>query len=143
MSRRRKKSQIVGWLSADPDNNETSFIQAGSSLYHSEAYQSLPDGAKNLYLCMATESKGHRTFCFPASTAKKYGIATRSFWNYVSALENAGFILRESGRITREENIYHFSFAWKGIAPAAPLKAKAGMATCRISGQDLHVIEGP
>ena len=143
MSRRRKKSQIVGWLSADPDNNETSFIQAGSSLYHSKAYQSLPDGAKNLYLCMATESKGHRSFCFPASTAEKYGIAARSFWNYVRALENAGFILRDSGRITREKNIYHFSFAWKGILPATLPIAKAGMATYRISGQDLHITEGP
>jgi len=68
---------------------------------------------------MAMESGRSRYFTLPASAAKKYGVAERSFWNYVAELEALGFIKRRSGRFTREQNEYEFSFDWKNAHPGA------------------------
>lgn len=103
-------------MSARTDNVEKRFCQIGDSLLFSKAYMNLTAGAMHLYICMAMESRGKRQFELPASKAVKYGFAKRTFWNYVSELETAGFIKRQSGRFTRENNLYEFCSDWKNTS---------------------------
>lgn len=89
-------------------------MQVGNSLLLSKEFQSLHAGAAHLYLCMAMEAGGKREFTFPAASATKYGIALNSFDRFKKELINSGFIrIKDSGRTTREKNIYEFLFDWK------------------------------
>jgi hypothetical protein len=69
------------------------------------------------YLCMTLQSAGKREFQFPNATARKYGISDKSFRRYVRELEAGGFLTINSGKITREPNIYSFSLEWKQNRP--------------------------
>ena len=134
MSKRRSKPTIVPWLSAKPDHAEKRFIQAGNSLLLSRTFQALGTGSRYLYLCMAMESGGKRTFTFPQSAAKKYGISPASLRRHVDELEAGKFIKVYSGQPTREANRYEFCPEWK-LAPL-PSAATSPVATYSISGSD-------
>ena len=119
MPRRKaaKNCDIKPWLSARADCLEGRFIQLGNSLLLSDAFQQLSSGAQMLYLCMALEAGGRREYSFPLASAKKYGIAPRSFRRYASELIACGFVECSSGWNTRTLNEYSFSFSWKGRPP--------------------------
>ena len=78
----------------------------------------LKPGARYLYLCMTMEAGGKRELTFPASSAEKYHIPPSSFDRFKAELIDAGFIrIKESGRLTREKNVYEFVFDWKARPP--------------------------
>lgn len=109
---------IRPWLSAKPDGREGRFIQIGNSLLLSEQFGKLKAGARDLYFRMAMESGGEREFTFPASSAEKHHIPPSSFDRFKAELIDAGFIrIKESGRLTREKNVYEFVFDWKARPP--------------------------
>ncbi len=109
---------IRPWLSAKADCKEGRFIQIGNSLLLSEQMCKLKPGARYLYLCMTMEAGGKREFTFPASSAEKYHIPPSSFDRFKAELIDAGFIrIKESGRLTREKNVYEFVFDWKARPP--------------------------
>lgn len=109
---------ILPWLSARADGKEKRFLQIGNSLLLSDKMKDLGQGARYLYICMAMEAGGKREFTFPAQSAKKYGIHPNSFDRYKAELINAGLIrLKESGRLTREKNIYEFRTDWQARPP--------------------------
>lgn len=123
---RRKAAQnckILPWLSARSDCEEGRFLQLGNSLLLSHVeketgketnpFVKLSPGAKILYLSMCMESGGHRSFRFPQTAAKKYGLPPSSFWRYVQELIREGMIKKNSGKNTREPNDYEFCFDWK------------------------------
>lgn len=113
MARHKANFTLSPWLSARADNKEKRFIQVGDSLLFSKAYQSLSSGAVRLYFAMAMEASGKIEFQFPLSVAKKHGFSQASFRRYITELEKSKFITINSGRTTREPNIYRFSFLWK------------------------------
>lgn len=120
MGRRKTASHcnIRPWLSAKADCKEGRFIQVGNSLRLSEQFGKLKAGAKDLYYCMSMEAGGEREFTFPASCAGKYRISPSSFDRFKAELIDAGFIrIKESGRLTREKNVYEFVFDWKARPP--------------------------
>lgn len=108
---------VLPWASAKPDCKEGRFIQIGNSLLLSMTFQELNVGAQHLYLCMLMESGGRKSFEFPLTTAKKYGIPSSSFRRYVDELHAANFIDVQSGANARMKNLYSFSLAWKSIKP--------------------------
>ncbi len=117
---RRKAAQncnIRPWLSANSDNKEKIFTLIGNSLLLSEPFQQLTPGAQMTYICMTLHSGGKREFQFPNAIAKKYGFASKSFRRYVAELAAAGFISVNSGRTTREPNVYSFRLEWKQNRP--------------------------
>ncbi len=110
-----KNCQILPWLSEKPDNSEGRFIQVGNSLLLSERFGKLSASAQRLYLCSAMEAGGRREFTFPAATMKKYHFPRSTAQAALNELTQHGFIeLISSGKITREPNLYRFSFQWKG-----------------------------
>ena len=135
MSRRKTRPTIVPWLSAKWDNQEKRFIQVGDSLLFEEAFRKLHVGAKYLYLCMAMESGGRRDFRFPTAAARKYGIPSSSFWNYVQELKDNHFIICHSNKNLRKPNDYSFTLEWKTIRPPALTRPEA-MATYSRSVQN-------
>lgn len=113
-----KNCNILPWLSGKTDCREGRFIQIGNSLFFSEGFQNLSEGAKIVYLCMALESGGKSTFTFPAKTMKKYGLSVRTTRRHIDSLIVSGFIERESGKVTREENRFTFTpSTWKTKPP--------------------------
>ena len=122
---RRKAAEncpLKPWESARRDCKEKRFFQLGNSMllpkYAEDKKQinpfyELKTGEKYLYLCMVMEAGGKREFQFPLSSAKKYGIPNGSFRSYVETLIDKKFIARESGRTTREPNIFSFRLDWK------------------------------
>ena len=125
MNRRRKAPAISPWLSARADNTEKRFIQVGDTLLFDKTFQSLSPGAKTLYFCMAMECGGRRDFLFPRARAIRYGFASKSFWRYVTELEERGFLIRHSMKNLRMPNEYSFSFAWKGAENAPPAQSSS------------------
>lgn len=127
MPRRKtgKGCRILAWLSRRADCSEGRFLQLGNSLLLSakdeagreaNTFLKLTAGARILYLAMAMEAGGKREFQFTKGcAANKYGIPSSSFRRGVDELSQAGFITISSGQLTREPNIYRFSFGWKGI----------------------------
>lgn len=109
-----KNVPISGWLSANQDSTEKRFIQVGNSLLLSKQFQELSDSAARLYLCMAMESGGNRKVVFTRSTAKKYGIAERTFIRNKQELIENGFIevLNDDLSQFKATEII-FSFDWK------------------------------
>lgn len=79
----------------------------------SKEFQSLSAGAQITYIFMALEAGTSRKFIFTHTTAKKYGIASRSFDRYMKELVENGFITFSSGKNTRTPNEFEFSFSWK------------------------------
>lgn len=93
-------------------------MQIGNSLLLSDEYQALSAGAQHLYVCMMMESGGRKSFVFPLTAAKKYGIPSSSFRRYVDELHAAKFIDVQSGANAQLKNLYTFSLEWKGIKTA-------------------------
>ena len=122
MGRRKTKKNIPlkGWMSARHDCQDGRFIQIGNSLLLDKKYQTLTGGAKHLYICMAMESGGARTFEFSHGSAKKYGIASSTFERNTKELIDQGFICLEESpeRGQYAKNVFTFSFAWKDIKSA-------------------------
>lgn len=117
---RKKAAQncnIRPWLSANPDCREKVFTLIGNSLLLSESFQRLTPGAQMLFITMTLQSAGKREFQFPNATARRYGFADKSFRRYVAELAAAKFISVNSGKLTREPNIYSFSLEWKQNRP--------------------------
>lgn len=123
---RRKAAQncnILPWLSRRRDNTEGRFLQVGNSLLLSvkekgsgaeqNPFVKLSAGAKVLYLCMANEAAGHRSFEFTRVTAAKYGIPNSNLRRNVEELIKAGLIQRNSGKTVRQPNHYEFLLDWK------------------------------
>lgn len=100
-------------------------VLVGKSMLMPMPFQELSSGAKHLYLCCAIESDGRSSFVFPQSTAKKYGIAPRSFRRYIKELIESGFILLEnSGKKTRECNVYAMESRWREILMGNPAELR-------------------
>lgn len=124
MSRARRRRAVrhcalLPWLTACGAENERVFIQVGASLLTSEAFLRLTWSQRMLFLDMCCAARGRREFEFPAAEAKRYGMNLKSFRCGVEALQAAGFIETvQSGRLTRENNIYRFCIP-AGV-PAAP-----------------------
>lgn len=109
---------ILPWQSARPDCKEKRFMQTGYPLMLSDPIRELSHGAFRLYMAMMSEAGSKREFTFPASTAERYGIPRSSFDRFKIELIRAGFIrIKESGRLTREKNVYEFVFDWKTRPP--------------------------
>ena len=113
MSRRKSGGTMLPWMSAKADGREKRFLQVGNSLLLSKKFQSLGTGARLLYLCMAMESGGRRTFLLPRMAAKKYGVPSTSLRRYISQLADGGFIKVSSNKNLRKPNVYAFSSAWR------------------------------
>ena len=112
-----KNCSILPWLSAKSDCREGRFLQIGGSLFFNERFQGLSAGAKILYFAMALESGGKRSFVFPLTAAKKYGVPASSFRRYVGELAQGGFVEVHSNANLRRPNDYYFSLAWKEKPP--------------------------
>lgn len=111
--KRKRKIELVPWMSASPDNVEKRFVQVGNTLLFHDAFNRLTVGCRYLYFCMSMECAGKRRFVFPQAAAKKYGITPSSLRRHVDELEAGRFIKVYSGKPTREPNIYGFCFDWK------------------------------
>lgn len=96
-----------------PADGRKSITRIGQSLLKSAQFQVLSTGARYLYLCMATESKGKRDFTFPLSAAKAYGFSESSFLRWVYKLKRAGFAAVNSGANVRTPNKYSFLYVWR------------------------------
>ena len=109
----RNKS-LPKWASANQDCLENRFVQCGNSLYLSKTFQSLKYSTQRLYENMMLECGGCPDFCFPASTAKKYGMNNKTVLAGIEELISKGFIEKtECGRWTRTKNKYRFVSKWK------------------------------
>lgn len=109
---------MLPWMSAKADGREKRFLQVGNSLLLSKKFQSLGTGARLLYLCMAMESGGRRTFLLPRTAAKKYGVPSTSLRRYIKQLADGGFIKVSSNKNLRKPNVYEFSSAWRTDDPS-------------------------
>lgn len=118
MSRRKSGGTMLPWMSAKADGREKRFLQVGNSLLLSKKFQSLGTGARLLYLCMAMESGGRRTFLLPRTAAKKYGVPSTSLRRYIKQLADGGFIKVSSNKNLRKPNVYEFSSAWRTDDPS-------------------------
>lgn len=117
---RRKAAEncvVLPWASAKRDCREGRFLQIGNSLLLSDQYQALSAGAQHLYICMMLEAGGRRSFVFPLTAAKKYGVPSTSFRRYVDELHAANFIDVQSGANAQMKNLYTFSLSWKEMKP--------------------------
>jgi len=83
---------MKGWLSANGNSRDKSYIQIGNSLFHSRNFKSLSGGAQHLYLRMAVDAQGNRMIKFSRNDGKKYGIAPASCHRWIGELVNKGFI---------------------------------------------------
>ena len=114
-SKRKKKEYLMlGWLSAKKDNLESNYVSIGNSLFFSEAYKSLPDGAQNLYLRLASDAQGKPAVKFSRTDGVKYGISPASCHRWLKTLEEKGFIScieRYNGGSIK--STYRFEFGWK------------------------------
>ena len=113
---RRKAAEhcaVPAWASARVDCHEKRFVMIGNTLFFDQTFQALSSGAKLLYIAMCLECGGRRSFEFPHGSAKKYGIAPRSFDRYSAELVAVGFLSVSSGKNTRTPNIFCFEFGWK------------------------------
>lgn len=119
MSRRKSGGTMLPWMSAKADGREKRFLQVGNSLLLSKKFQSLGTGARLLYLCMAMESGGRRTFLLPRTAAKKYGVPSTSLRRYIRQLADGGFIKVTSYKNLRKPNVYEFSSAWRTDDPSS------------------------
>ena len=117
--KRRRKIEIVPWMSGNPTNEEKRFIQVGNSLLFHDAFNRLTVGCRYLYFCMSMECAGKRKFVFPQAAAKKYGITPSSLRRHIDELEAEHFIKVYSGKCVRKPNIYEFCFDWK-LSPRPP-----------------------
>lgn len=118
---RRKSAQnctVLPWLSAKCDGREGRFIQCGNSLFLSKPIQSLSPGARWLYLSMALEAGGKRTFTFKHSSAKKYGVPPSSYDRFLKELKDGGFIekIEDENMAQYAPGQYRFVFDWKGVS---------------------------
>lgn len=115
MSGRHKHNSLPFWLVGDEQkrNARTPFVMVDASLLENTRFQALTAGAQVEYLCMCLAAKGKREFEFPQRTAKQFGIKQAAHWRNVKLLEERGFIQSQSGKTTRQNNIYTFSSAWK------------------------------
>lgn len=120
MSRRKSNRTVCPWMSANLDGKERRFLQLGYSLFQSETYQQLSDGAKYLYACMGMECCGRREFIFPQAVAKRYGIAPSSLRRHIRELERRGFLRVYSMKNLRQPNRYAFDFTWKSPSAGVP-----------------------
>lgn len=118
MSRRKSGGTMLPWMSAKPDCKERRFLQVGNSLLLSKKFQALGPGPRMLYLCMAMESGGRRTFLLPRSAAKKYGVPSTSLRRYIRQLADGGFVKVTSYKNLRKPNVYEFTSAWRTDGPS-------------------------
>ncbi len=107
------------WLTAKKTNqDEGRFIQVSNSFLLSEVFhRNLSYGAQMLYLCMALEAGGQKSFKFPTSAMKKYSFPVRSARKFIMELEAEGFIKCDHALYTRQANCYEFCFEWKDREP--------------------------
>lgn len=112
----KARKEVPGWLSANLDNCEPhGFIRLGESLLKSPIFQALSPSEKIVYLCCCVEAGKERRFYFPRQTAQKvFGLSWSTVHPALKSLQEKGFVkMVYSGRLTREPNLYEFSFAWK------------------------------
>lgn len=111
------KYEVVAWLSASAKNREGRYIQVGNSFLFSKNVKELSVGARWLYLTMAMECGGNRTFSYTHHAAKKYGIASTSYERYLKELKDKGFIEKIEGEDLAQyaPGVYRFLYDWKGI----------------------------
>lgn len=116
------KYEIVAWLSASAKSREGRYIQVGNSFLFDKNVKALSAGARWLYLSMAMESAGKRTFTYTHHAAKKYGIASTSFERYLKELKDGGFIEKVENEDLAQyaPGKYSFSFRWKGVQKTLP-----------------------
>ncbi|MCR4606696.1 MAG: hypothetical protein K5771_03110 [Oscillospiraceae bacterium] len=107
--------QFLLWLTAKKTNrDEGRFIQVSNSFLLSEVFhKNLSYGAQMLYLCMALEAGGQKSFKFPNSTMKKYSFPVRTARRFIEELEEQGFIKCNHALYTRQANVYEFVYDWK------------------------------
>lgn len=116
MPRKSKNArrELRPWQSANTDNREKIYVQVGLSLYESTAFHDLSKSARLTYLCMVSAAGFDEVFNFPqAGMVKRFGLSPRSVRRDIDELVKAGFITKQSGKVTREPNIYRFSYEWK------------------------------
>lgn len=108
-----KSLPLLGWCSANSDNRDNRFIQLGVSFFESEAVQNLTNSEFKLYILMVKIASTSREFSFPRSLYINY-MAPATFQNAKDGLIKKGFIETVfSGKNTRENSRYRFSFVWK------------------------------
>lgn len=110
----RRKKPLVPWATKQADGKDTRFIQLGSSLLLSHAWNSLSYGAQAVYIRMMLESGGKPEFTFPAATMAKYNMPRRSCQRHIEELTKAGFIrCKVPGKSQFIKSEYAFSYEWK------------------------------
>ena len=108
------RKELRPWQSANTDSREKIYVQIGKSLFESKAFHDLSKSARLTYLCMVSAAGFDEVFNFPqASMVKRFDLCPRSVRRDIDELVKAGFITKQSGKVTREPNIYRFSYEWK------------------------------
>ena len=107
------KKDLPFWLTGREASARAPFARVSKTLLTDPAFRALTPTAQHVYLCMTVEAAKNRRFAFTRKTAAQYGIPARSLLRAVHDLTAAGFITAESGRTTREANIYQFLLQWK------------------------------
>ena len=106
--------QFHKWLSANHGGKDENFyFKVGGSLFISEQFTALSNGAKWLYLSMAMQAGKKSRFTFSKKAAERYGISYSTLCRRVNELEEAGFLTVDRAGTTREYNYYTFSTKWK------------------------------
>lgn len=145
MSRRRSELsgllpfETAGTVRRGGHDHPDTFARITDSLMRSEAFQSLSDRQKVLYIAMRQQFMGRRKpardfdegspewekvkgddcFYYPLHTAKEYSPQLRSgnharLYNDIRVLIEHGLIeCVSSGKATRENSVYRFSSKWR------------------------------
>lgn len=119
----KKKNAYKGY---DPRPFETTSKSTYTRIYDdmlmSDAFRSLGNPARFVYLLLKSEYKGNytgNTVTCPYSTMKPYGMNTKTIKRALLELEEKGFIEIEygtrqfDGNLRRDRNKYTFSDKWK------------------------------
>lgn len=119
----RKKSRDAPFWRTGPKCGKSAsgkplpFTQLYVDLLQSPQFSKLSSGAGLLYVCMTAEAKENRSFVFPASVAKRYGIKEPTLRRNCKDLIEGKFI-----RVVPQDpndlnpckvNRYEFSEDWK------------------------------
>ena len=116
---RKRETATEQWLCCK-DNSLGSpgnhYIRLTNSLINCRAFRELSVNAQMLYIRMCMHARGKYTFTYPRKEHAN-DMSQATFQKCKEELIKNGFIkLAQSGRCTRTDNVYTFSYDWKNAA---------------------------